>query len=202
MNAPPFRFFNASELFNLVDGELTLVEPDGKYIDELMAACHHPQTLEQMPSQSHNTRDNFETLIKFHPRGHFREDVAKNIVPAYLFWMRLRDDYPCDVRMAGTIGLRLASTEYVEMYLGHIGYHVYPPARGRHYALRSCRLILPIAKAHGYRQLWITCNPDNIASRKTCEELGGVLVNTVALPEDNPLYQQGDREKVRYRITL
>lgn len=202
MNPPPFRFFPASEVFNLTDHELTLVEPHAQYIDDLLHACHHPLTQELMPSQTYNSRDNFETLLKFHPQGHFQENRDKNIVPAYLFWMKIRDDFPSDIRMAGTIGLRLASTQYLELYLGHIGYHVYPAARGHHFALRACKLILPLARAHGYSSLWITCNPDNIASRKTCEQLGGIYVNTLDLPPDNPLYQQGDRQKVRYRLDL
>ena len=87
-------------------------------------------------------------------------------------------------------------------YLGHIGYNVYPAARGRGYAARACKLIFPLARAHGYRELWVTCNPDNFASRRTCEQIGGVYVSTVRLPGDHPLAEKGEHYKCRYRVEL
>src|SRR5437868_14474135 len=106
------------------------------------------------------------------------------------------------VRIAGAVGLRIGRTHAVEMYYGHFGYNVYPFARGRHYAERSCRLLLPLARRHGLGPLWITCNPDNLASRRTCERLGATLVDNVPIPADHPLYARGERFKCRYRVPL
>jgi tagatose 1,6-diphosphate aldolase len=64
------------------------------------------------------------------------------------------------------------------------------------------RLLLPLAKRHGLSPLWLTCNPDNVASRKSCELAGAELVETVALPRDEEMYEHGDRAKCRYRIVL
>ena len=66
----------------------------------------------------------------------------------------------------------------------------------------ACQLLFGLARRHGLSELWITCNPDNIASRKTCERLGAEYVETVSLPRDHVLYQRGEREKCRYRIDL
>jgi tagatose 1,6-diphosphate aldolase len=106
------------------------------------------------------------------------------------------------VTIAGGIGLRIGNTRDVELYYGHFGYNVLPPARGNHYAERACRLLLPLASAHGMQTLWITCNPDNHASRRTCERLGCTLAEIVALPESHPLYLRGERRKCRYRLDL
>ena len=38
------------------------------------------------------------------------------------------------------------------------------------------------ALAHSLDRLWITCDPDNRASRTTCERLGAVLVEVVTVP--------------------
>ena len=76
------------------------------------------------------------------------------------------------------------------------------PARGRHYAERACRLLLPLARAHGMQTLWITCNPENVASRRTCERLGASFIDVVALPANHMLYQRGERVKCRYRLDL
>jgi tagatose 1,6-diphosphate aldolase len=116
--------------------------------------------------------------------------------------MKLRPEYKPEVVIAGSISLRIGDNEDLRMYLGHIGYNVYPAARGHHYAERACRLLLPLARRHGLPEMWITCNPENIASRKTCERLGMTYVQTIDLPTDHILYQRGERRKCRYRIDL
>lgn len=82
----------------------------------------------------------------------------------------------------GRINLRLGESPCVYVF-GHIGYHVDPPFRGNHYALRACRLLAPLIRQRGKESVVITCDPDNIPSRKTCEELGGVLERTVRVPD-------------------
>ncbi|MPN47861.1 hypothetical protein SDC9_195465 [bioreactor metagenome] len=74
--------------------------------------------------------------------------------------------------------------------------------RGHRYAAKACSLLLKLAKKHRMPQVVITCRPDNLASRKTCERLGARLSGIVTLPSDSPLYQQGDREECRYIINF
>lgn len=78
----------------------------------------------------------------------------------------------------GFLDLRLGDNETL-FYDGNIGYGVEPDFRGHHYAARSCRLIFPFSKRLGIRPLWITCQPNNSASRKTCERLGGIFTEIV-----------------------
>lgn len=153
-------------------------------------------------------------FLRAAPCGHHRGDAERGIVPAYHFWMHLSRPDPSQpraptwgkgeppMRIAGGIGLRIGYTSDLEMYYGHFGYNVLPPARGNHYAERACRLLLPLARAHGMRTLWITCNPENVASRRTCERLGCTLVEIVALPVGHALHLRGEREKCRYRLDL
>ena len=102
----------------------------------------------------------------------------------------------------GQISLRLADTEELLFYGGHVGYGVEEPFRGRHYAARSVKLLLPLAKRIGMKTLWITCDPANIASRRTCEIAGGELVEILEIPSTSPMYGQGRRESCRYRFDL
>lgn len=102
----------------------------------------------------------------------------------------------------GGIDLRLSNDHYITHYAGHIGYGVERAYRGQHYAARACKLLLPLAQHHSLNPLWITCNPDNWASRKTCEHAGATLVEIVAVPRDSDLYRRGEFEKCRYRIDL
>jgi tagatose 1,6-diphosphate aldolase len=116
--------------------------------------------------------------------------------PADRFEMRVRGE------KVGSATLRIAGGDYYERYAGQIGYGVELPYRGRHYAARSCRLLFEVARRHGLSQLWITCNPENVASRRTCELVGGELVEIVDVPPTLDLYREGDRQKCRYRIRL
>ena len=102
----------------------------------------------------------------------------------------------------GIIDLRLGYTTSVVLYGGHIAYAVEPAQRGHHYAGKACRALAPVAKAFGMDTLWITCNPDNWASRKTCEFAGAALVEIVDLPPESDMYLEGDRQKCRYRWVL
>jgi len=125
-------------------------------------------------------------------------DPARNWVPAYKFKMTLVGDD----KEIGRIDLRIGNTNPLVLYGGHIGYHVELEHRGHRYAARALRLLMPLARRHGMTTLWITCNPDNIASRRTCELAGAQFVEVVDLPQDTDMYQEGERQKCRYRLDL
>lgn len=131
--------------------------------------------------------------------GHrVRPDPRRGYLPLYRFYMYLRGR----TEKVGYIDLRVGHTHRILMYAGHIGYGVEPGFRGGHLAARSCRLLFPFAKKLGLNPLWITCNPENLPSRRTCEIAGGTLVETVDLPKSSDFYRAGDRQKCRYRFDL
>jgi predicted acetyltransferase len=99
----------------------------------------------------------------------------------------------------GQIDLRFGYTWDLVRYGGQIGYSVHETFRGHHYAAKACLLLKPIARQHGMDVLWITCNPDNWPSRKTCEYIGATLVEIVDLPQTSDMYKAGERQKCRYR---
>lgn len=119
-------------------------------------------------------------------------------VPVYQFNMTITGRN----EIVGKIDLRIGNTPEIVRYSGHIGYEVTPAYRGHHYAARSVRLLLPLARSHDLDTLWITCNPDNWASRRTCELAGLVLVEIVDLPEHGELTSEDAHQKCRYRLTL
>lgn len=122
-------------------------------------------------------------------------DPVKKYVPCYEFEMQ-NTSRACKI---GTIKLRIGSARTLR-YPGHIGYAVDKKYRGHRYAARSCRLLFSLAHTHGLKALWITCNPKNMASRKTCELAGAKYVETVRIPKNHEMYKQGRRYCCRYRI--
>jgi tagatose 1,6-diphosphate aldolase len=211
MTAPPFPYLDPGPL---ADGDLELIPPDERWLDAVMAAQDHPLTRELMPAASAIPRQKHIDFIRslrppatgFHPG-----DDAAGLVPAYHFWMRSRCNESASHGAAaaaasfsilGGLNLRLGHTPNLERVIGHIGYSVYPFARGRHCAERSCRLLLPLARRCGMRTLWITCNPDNLPSRRTCERLGARMIDIIPVPTEHPLYVRGEKEKCRYRLDL
>jgi predicted acetyltransferase len=100
----------------------------------------------------------------------------------------------------GNINLRLESTPMVVRYAGHIGYDVSPEHRGRRYAARAVKMLVPVAREHRIDPLWITCDPENAASRRTLELAGARYVETVDVLYNNAIFLAGHPKKCRYRI--
>jgi len=125
-------------------------------------------------------------------------DPVKGWVPAYHFEMR---HVPDGVKM-GRLRLRIGDGERELRYAGNIGYDVDEVFRGHRYTTRAIRLVLALCQAHGLREVWIGCRPENAASRRTCELAGAEWVETVAVPEDQLLYHMGVAITCRYRLLL
>ena len=102
----------------------------------------------------------------------------------------------------GAINLRVGTTPHVELYAGHVGYTVHPAHRGHRYAARSLRLLIPVASKLGLNPLWITCDPDNIGSRRSCELAGAQFVQIVDVPEGCVIHRSGHKQKCRYRLDI
>lgn len=83
--------------------------------------------------------------------------------------------------VAGEISLRVGENAAL-YYLGHVGYHVDTPFRGRRYAAEACGLLWPFARALGMRSLVITTDVDNIPSIRTCESAGCLYECTTPVP--------------------
>ena len=124
-------------------------------------------------------------------------DPVKGYVPQYFFEMR----HPGKDTALGSIRLRIGSAVKLR-YAGHIDYEVKEDYRGHRYAARSCRLLFPLAYAHGLKAVWLTVDPKNIPSQKTCAIIRAHYVETIRLPKDNEISKSGARYRRRYRFGL
>jgi predicted acetyltransferase len=123
---------------------------------------------------------------------------AVHHVPAYHFRMV----HAATGEELGSINLRYASTPYIELFAGHVGYAVHPPHRGHRYATRSLCLLMPLAARLGLDPLWITCDPENLASRRCLELAGAQFMEIVKVPEDCEIHRTGHPWKCRYCLYL
>ena len=100
--------------------------------------------------------------------------LPEGYVQCTTWWWVEGDEY------LGRIALRHTLTEHLRAYGGHIGYDVRPTARRRGYATTMLREVLPLALAAGVKPAaMLSCDSDNIASRRVIEANGGVLEDVV-----------------------
>ena len=150
-----------------------------------------------------------EAKTVFYPADDLRDDVIrlqlehtcdaqpeKRWLPAYYFSICLLDGTKigyCDLRIGHN------DKTYVG---GNIGYGIDEPYRGHHYAAKACELLLKLAQRHDLKYVIITCDPDNIASSRTCQLAGGQYQETAAVPEWHNMYDEGKRRVLVYRFDL
>ncbi len=127
-------------------------------------------------------------------------DPARRHVPCYHF----RISPHGQALPVGRISLRVGRVEDHPDLLtsGHVGYEIEEPHRGHGYAGRACRLLVPVALAHGLDRLVITCAPTNLASRRTLERIGATFVGEFDIPPHHTMYQDGRRRVRRYEWRL
>jgi predicted acetyltransferase len=94
------------------------------------------------------------------PEGH---------VPATTLWWVDGEEY------LGRLSIQHRLTDHLLNVGGHIGYDVRPSARRRGHATAMLAAALPVARGLGIDRALLTCDEDNIASRKVIEVNGGVL---------------------------
>ncbi len=120
----------------------------------------------------------------------------RKYLPSYCFNICLADG-----TYAGYCDFRVGHNENT-YYGGNIGYTIIEEHRGHHYAAKALRLLITLAKRHGLEYILVTCEPENVASSKTCLAAGGRLLETAAIPETNDMYQKGRRYVNVYRFDL
>lgn len=127
----------------------------------------------------------------------FPGDPVKKWVPAYYF-----DILDHSGQKLGFCDLRIGHNEGL-YYGGNIGYTVDEPYRGHHYAAKACKLLFKLARRHELGYLIITTQPTNWPSRRTCELLGGELLEIAELPADNDMrVNDGHTHECIYRFEL
>jgi predicted acetyltransferase len=79
-----------------------------------------------------------------------------------------------DRRFIGRLSIRHELNEWLRTTGGHIGYDVRPSERRKGHATAMLAAALPVAHVLGIDPALVTCDHDNVGSRKVIEANGGV----------------------------
>ena len=127
---------------------------------------------------------------RFVARCEAYEQVAEGYVPQLDFFL-LRDG----ATILGRSGLRLWLNPDLEDIGGHIGYRIRPSERRKGYGTRLLAMTLAEARLRGLNDVLLTCDSDNIGSRRIIEHNGGQLASEGVSPQSGVLV-------ARYWISL
>ena len=147
-----------------------LTRPDVKYQQSYLAALNEFH-LEgrHLDENFTDVKVNFARFVQVQRDRAVVERIPQGWVPETYFWLIDNDEY------IGTTRLRHFLTEGLRQYGGHIGYEIRPSKRRQGYGKEILRLALIEARKHGITRALVTCNRDNIGSRKIIEGNGGVF---------------------------
>lgn len=181
----------SEEQRNVFDSRL--VKPSIEYMSSYIAACREyaKAGLNIYDSfQGENpTPDQIDSLLTRY------EDESKGIrlpdgwVPSSAFWLVDKDEF------IGSGSIRLALTEPLKKFGGHIGYEIRPSKWRQGYGTLQLKLLLGEAARLGIKNALLTCSTVNAASIRVIEKNGGVLMDCI-----NNIIDGHDRPTCRYRI--
>jgi len=166
---------------------MKLTTPSTKYKHSYLEAISEPESKTRVvPPPRPIYGESFDDFVK----SRTNLSIAQNFtdrVPMTEFW--LVDD---DVFIGRTSIFHYLNSHLLEI-IGHVGYWIRPTKRKMGYGKKILELALIEARKMGIKDVLVTCDVDNLASKKVIEANGGKLENIVPNGE-NPL-------KMRYWIT-
>ena len=106
--------------------------------------------------------------------GRLKKKYGADYVPSDLYLAIEGDE------VVGIIDYRHPLSPFLLQYGGNIGYSIHPEKRRMGYGSKMLSLLLDIIRENGEKKVLITCDKENIASRKTIINNGGIKENEVA----------------------
>lgn len=96
-------------------------------------------------------------------------NLSEGYVPQTIYWLYVNE------KPVAYGKLRHYLNEKLLQYGGHVGYIVRPSERGNGFGTLFLGELIKVAESKEIRRLLITCDEDNIPSRKVIERNGGKL---------------------------
>ncbi|HZU67854.1 MAG TPA: GNAT family N-acetyltransferase [Ktedonobacteraceae bacterium] len=136
-----------------------------------------------------NLNENFGSFVQAVLSRTDRSKLPSEWVPSSDFWLIENDEY------IGRLSVRHELNDRLMKVGGHIGYEIRPSKRRRGYGSQILKLGLQKAKELGLYRVLLTCDENNIGSKKIIEKNGGQFENAIK-SDDSPV------KKLRYWIDI
>lgn len=126
---------------------------------------------------SPETLEEYIQIRKDHAEG---KNLKEGWVPATTYWLIDRDIF------IGEITVRHELTDHLRNAGGHIGYWIRTSERQKGFGKIILKLALKKAKELGIKEVLVTCDETNTASKRIIEANGGVFERSQEMGEGNP----------------
>ena len=167
-----------------------LTEPASQYKDQFIDAVREFQGEGRLLDYDvQRLNHNFANFLHRLQNQRVSSQMPPDHVPATDFW--LIDNEEC----IGRLSIRHHLNDYMLKVAGHIGYMIRPSKRRRGYGKEILRLGLEQARVLGLKRVLVTCDENNIGSKKVIEYNGGQFENAVQV-------EGSSVRKLRYWIDL
>jgi predicted acetyltransferase len=167
-----------------------LTEPNAQYKDEFLEAVREFHCEGRLLFHDiERISNNFAGFLKQVQDQKVKARIPPDRVPTTEFWLIDGEEY------IGYLSLRHELNDFLLKVAGHIGYMIRPSKRCRGYGKEILRLGLEQAQKIGLSKVLVTCDENNIGSKKVIEANGGIFENSVIV-EGSPI------KKLRYWIDL
>ncbi len=153
-----------------------LAEPSVQYKDSYLAAVRELQgDGKRLDDNIRFLSENFAAFVHRSLQQKERSQLVQGRVPNADFWLIENGEF------VGRLNLRYELDSDLLKFGGHIGYEVRPSRRKQGYGTRMLQLGLEKAKAAGIHKVLVTCDENNIGSKKIIEHNGGQFENAVPI---------------------
>jgi len=168
-----------------------LVLPSQKYKDSYLEAqqeCKQSK-LDLMEHRQLREGEPFSKFVR-RVRGYGAgKDLPKGFVPETVLWLVDKSQF------IGGVSIRHKFNKKLRTIGGHIGYWIRPSKWQQGYGTKILALALPRARQLGIKKVLVTCDENNLGSRRIIEKNGGILENIVSAGAGKP-------KKLRFWIDL
>lgn len=169
---------------------LRLIEPSMEYKQQYIEAVREFQREgRHLDKDVQRLEADFTTFLARLKAQKERRNLPPDVVPFTDFWLVEEQEF------IGRLSVRHELNDFLLKIGGNIGYEIRPSKRCQGYGKRMLRMGLEEAHKMGLHRALVTCDENNIGSKKIIEANGGQFENASTV-EGSPI------RKLRYWISL